>query len=1220
MKKKITTTHKPINKTKNNDQKQSSNNILINPEFFIIFKKFYDSSSKYIQSIRTCLKEININIFNNKSIPLDDSSNKCISSLNIIFNYLDSSFNQFYSNIHKYFDQANLNKYLKIQNNSKKPNVSKSISSYFYNDNNYKPNSIYNNYQFNKLSKNNLYRNKKMNKMNTTTEIKKTDKYNSIIEEKIGHSQMNSELTSKSNNNIFEDNNKTFIESIKNLLNVLKYEKINNVGNPRKTQYQQKLNKFKENLICELSNSLNDKNKNDATHRRIRSVNLNSNTFNHINNVNENDINKNQINELIIQENDENYFNDLNNEIFKDINNKNKEGKNKDSFYFFEKNEKCDILNNIDNNIVDNMSINNINNYKEKEVQIENTKLKNENDILEKNKKELHIQIADLINNNNSLNEEISKLKNSNLINLEKEKKTKEIINELNKKIESITNIKSELEKKKQILVKSIETYENKNISQLKEIKQLKDEIEELKLENQNLNKKLNNIEEEKKVNIKTISDLKQEIDDLNKEIGELVKDNEKMNNEIEDKNNIKEEYNEKYEKAIKELNDEKQINSIMEKKIKNLETKLDEHNINEYDETKTKTYKLSNINKVNEIEVEQLSRKYVSPYNYRKNTSVLSTNNTSNNRKIIINNNLDELEISPDNYIIVKSFQLNNNLKWYLLKKKKKNIEHDPSPTPSPNQSNSKHIFRRFKYLKTNSKINNEKNESFSDFIWKPNKNEKDFINFNYLNNENDNNKNDNSTSKDWQKKINELEYCIKDLEEKLEKKENDCNRINLNYAKLFKRSKQPELNYDKVLENNEKLKSENRILKKKIENLKSSQNFIALSFIADDLEGSRFIDDNCFEELLDGLDGGFKKNNTYKRSKEDNKFEINIMKLFRSHGDDNDNKEINEENNNIKKDLNDINDNIKQRTVKAKEKRIHLLDINEENEKNENNIQIIDKNFNKDYNKLRTFKRQNKNYFENNFDNSNKNDINIDKNENKNNEKKNEIQLSDNKNNSHKKYLSYRYSRYRHYADKNKNDINENNNNVNNKNDNIDKNEKKDNHEIKTVMNNNNNLFKNDYDNKKQNLIEKINNGDQINKETKIDINKVNDDKLNKKSENENDNKKITNQIYKDNRGYVKKYRKNKEINNNNNNEIDLNKDKNNKDLEEKKIENIPLKMEEKKENKPYRSLKSMKLNNEIKFDKVLQESSSQTNRVCRGRRFYKRKQEDINTEIKE
>ena len=1217
MKKKITTNHKPINKKKNSEAKPPANNILINEDFFMIFKKFYDSSSKYIQSMKNCLKEININIANNKSNSLDESSNKCISSLNIIFSYLDSSFSQFHFSIHKYFDQYNSLKNSKISNSNKKPILSKNyISSYFYNDNNYKPNSIYNNYQINRIEKNNVYRSKKMNKVNTTTEMKKTDKYNNI-EERMGHFRLGSELSSKSNNNILEENNKTFIESVKNLLNVLKYERINEIGNPRKTQYQQKLDKFKENLISELSNSINDKNRNNTTHRRIRSVNLNSDTFNYINNTNENESNKNQINELIIHENEEKNINDYNDQIYNQIKERNKTTENNDSLYYLEKNEKYNTSENMGNSMIDNMKLN----YKEIEnlTQIENKKLKSENDVLEKNKKELLIQIADLINNNNSLNEEISILKNTNKEKTEIENKSKDIINELNKKIESITNVKNEIEKDNQLLIKSIDIYENKNETQLKEIKQLQDDSEELKKENKNLKKKLNNIENENKINVKTINELKQEIDDLNKEITELVKENEKINNEIEDKNNIKEEYNEKYEKVVKELNDEKQINVILEKKVKNLEIKLAEHNINEYDEGKTKTYKLSNMNKVNEIEVEKLTRKYVSPYNYRKNTSAFSTNNTSNNRKILINNNIDDLEISPENYVIIKYFQLNNKLKWCLLKKiKKQNIEHDPSPTASPSQSNSKHIFRRFKHLKINTKINNENNESFSDFIWKPNKNEKDFINFNYQNadNDNNNNKNENSTSKDWQKKINELEYCIKDLEEKLEKKENDCNRINLNYAKLFKRSKQPELNYDRVLENNEKLKSENRILKKKIENLKSTQNFIGLSFIEDDLEGSRFIDDNCFEEILDGLVG--KKNNTYKTNRNDNKLEINILKFFRSHGDDNDNKDINEENNN-KKYLNDINnDDNNQKTIKAKDPKIHIFYKNEDNNKNDkNNTQTDSKNYNKDYNKLKTFKRENKNYFDNNNENTNKienNKDNEDKNKEKNDNYNSENQKSDTKNNSHKKFLSYRYSRYRHHVDNNKNDnLNENKNNDINKDDNkeenIERNENR-NFQIKTILKKN--FFKNDNENKKLNIIEKTNNDDQINKEKKIYINKLTDTINNN---TENGSTKSNNNIFKDARRIRKSYKNYQDINNINN-ETDYNKDEINNDLYENK--NEITKKEGKKENKPYRSLKSMKIDSESKIDKALQESSSQTNRVCRGRRFYKRKQDDINNVI--
>ena len=94
----------------------------------------------------------------------------------------------------------------------------------------------------------------------------------------------------------------------------------------------------------------------------------------------------------------------------------------------------------------------------------------------------------------------------------------------------------------------------------------------------------------------------------------------------------------------------------------------------------------------------------------------------------------------------------------------------------------------------------------------------------------------------------------------------------------------------------------------------MKIIQNFIGLSFMEDDLEDSKFIDDICFEDILDGLIGNSRKTsrktNTYKRNKND-QLEINMLKFFRSYGDDNDNKDINEENNinNNKGDLNEVN-----------------------------------------------------------------------------------------------------------------------------------------------------------------------------------------------------------------------------------------------------------------------------------------------------------------------
>ena len=67
---------------------------------------------------------------------------------------------------------------------------------------------------------------------------------------------------------------------------------------------------------------------------------------------------------------------------------------------------------------------------------------------------------------------------------------------------------------------------------------------------------------------------------------------------------------------------------------------------------------------------MEILSKKYHSPY-YLKNTSTFSTNTTTN--KIIYINNLEEIEISQDNFNIIKPFKLADNLNWYLLKRLKK-------------------------------------------------------------------------------------------------------------------------------------------------------------------------------------------------------------------------------------------------------------------------------------------------------------------------------------------------------------------------------------------------------------------------------------------------------------------------------------------------------------------------------------------------------------------
>jgi hypothetical protein len=168
-----------------------------------------------------------------------------------------------------------------------------------------KNNSIYSNYQKGKIEKKTFYKYGIINKNYTTTDLKNINN----IEEKFHHFHNDSDLNNN-NNNINDENillDKNFVENVKNLLNILKYERISDIGSnsSRKSKYQEKLDNFKENLISDLTNTINDKQgiEKNPGHRRIRSVNLNSNTFNFMNNIN--NLNENQISDFFIQENED---------------------------------------------------------------------------------------------------------------------------------------------------------------------------------------------------------------------------------------------------------------------------------------------------------------------------------------------------------------------------------------------------------------------------------------------------------------------------------------------------------------------------------------------------------------------------------------------------------------------------------------------------------------------------------------------------------------------------------------------------------------------------------------------------------------------------------------------------------------------------------------------------------------------------------------------------
>ena len=212
----------------------------------------------------------------------------------------------------------------------------------------------------------------------------------------------------------------------------------------------------------------------------------------------------------------------------------------------------------------------------------------------------------------------------------------------------------------------------------------------------------------------------------------------------------------------------------------------------------------------------------------------------------------------------------MKNNLKWFLFKKlatKTKNRLQEQRQKPITRRYRCFSHKKDENFLK-DSEDNNQANDSYSSYIWKPQKNRKEFLDFCL---------NERETSEDKQKKIEDLEKNLKEMAEKYDKKEKDFNRLNLNYARMINKSKrQDNNNNEELIQKLEKVRDENKQLRSTITKYKSEQQFIALSFIADDLEGEQFIDDKCFEDILDNLvDENKDKNSSYKNNKIDLEFE---------------------------------------------------------------------------------------------------------------------------------------------------------------------------------------------------------------------------------------------------------------------------------------------------------------------------------------------------------
>jgi len=495
-----------------------------------------------------------------------------------------------------------------------------------------------------------------------------------------------------------------------------------------------------------------------------------------------------------------------------------------------------------------------------------------------KNYKDLLIQkdseISELKNLNKSFKEKISTLEKNNkkyssennqlkseLISIRKNKYTLEFkikqnektISYLNKQNETATKLNKE-EKMK---------YDN-------EIKNLNNNLSKSNLENKKLYKNLYILEEEnKKINqsFNVFNNTHTELNNLQQKYLNLKK----LYREIEQENNKNKLIIEKYKKTscdsfINDINNNCDIlkeNEKLRKELKEfdeknefLNKKLEEKN------NENKCYKSTLINveeKNNNLfkKYEEINKKLEE---FQK--SKYSTNTFR--RSYNIKENDDNNEITPNKYILIKYLEIEEK-KWCLFKKKNNKI------------SQRNHYYNRYQKFKTLNNNNNESKDKSDEYIWKQVLNQNDFSEFGIFSKEKTN---------EYEIKINNLENTIKGLKEKLDKKEEDFNRININYAKLLKRTKNPENNQEKLLEEINSLKKENKILNNSLNKLKEEKNVIGISFIEDDLENSFFIENFSFDKMLEEIDKNENKlmalnNEIQKKYHQNNEKNVEDIKL---------------------------------------------------------------------------------------------------------------------------------------------------------------------------------------------------------------------------------------------------------------------------------------------------------------------------------------------------
>ena len=300
------------------------------------------------------------------------------------------------------------------------------------------------------------------------------------------------------------------------------------------------------------------------------------------------------------------------------------------------------------------------------------------------------------------------------------------------------------------------------------------------------------------------IKNLKEKNEELEQQILELENELKEQDEELIELNNELKNKDEKLEECNSVINDIKEKNYELQKKLKELTEK-----ISSFDNKKIDKYF-------------NLSEK----------------KNANGNDK-----DIDQEQMIPNNYNIIKSVHIirnNKQYKWYIFEKIKRDNNYSKS------NSNKKLKQRNINSIEEEDSFNNL---TYEDFIFIPEKN-KDILNkFKLPLNE----------SFEKEKIITNLETNLKTLDKRYKKKEKDFNVLNLNFTNLLHQTKNYNINQEKLKNTIEILKEENQNLNRNLMKYSNKNNYLGLSFIEDNENenDNHFLDDECFEEILNELDG---------------------------------------------------------------------------------------------------------------------------------------------------------------------------------------------------------------------------------------------------------------------------------------------------------------------------------------------------------------------------